>query len=344
MTLATTAYSDNYGSTPALFAGSAMQQQHFETVTPAEIFAAAIRIKPYIRRTPTLANRGLSQRFASNFYLKLELLQDTGAFKVRGAFNKMLMLSEAEKALGVVAVSGGNHAKAVAYAARTLGIDALILMPDYTPQNYVQETLADGAAVEFHSSLAAAFDQARKYEAAGRTLVHPFDDPAIVAGQATAGIEILEDVPQVTDVIVSVGGGGLSCGVAAAIKASKPEVNVWGVETRGADSMAQALAAGEVVELAEITSIAKTLGAQSVGRLPFKMARTHLKGVTVVEDEEAVSEIFYLLENAKVLTEPATACTIAAAERLKANFGPQSHVVAILCGGNIGLSDLFRLR
>lgn len=315
-----------------------------DVISFIDIQNAAKRIKPYIRRTPTVDNRILSDRFNANVYLKLELLQNTGAFKVRGAFNKMLTLTEEERERGIVAVSGGNHAKAVAYAAKKLELKALILMPEFTPENYLRETRNDGAEIELFPTLADAFERAGEYVNDGLVLIHPFDDALVIAGQGTAGLEILEDVPQVTDVIVSVGGGGLSCGVAMAIKAFKPDVNIWGVETKGAESMAKALDAGRIIELAEISSIAKTLGAQSVGRLNFALAKKYLEGVTVVSDEEAVTELFYLLDRAKVLTEPATSCTLAAAERLRGNFGPDSHVVLILCGGNIGLNDLFQLR
>lgn len=347
MTLATQITGTEYGLDPHTpYAGvtACMDSNTPDAVSIIDIHNAAERIRPYIRRTPTVDNSVLSRRFNSHYYLKLELFQDTGAFKVRGAFNKMLTLTKEEKRRGVVAVSGGNHAKAVAHAAKTLGLKALILMPEFTPQNYLQETQKDGAEIELFPTLVDAFERAEEYVSDGRVLIHPFDDPLVIAGQGTAGLEILEDVPQVTDVIVSIGGGGLSCGVAVAIKALKPDVNIWGAETKGADSMAAALDAGCIVELAKITSIAKTLGAQSVGTLTFPLAQKYLSGVTVVSDDEAVREMFFLLDHAKILTEPATSCTLAAAERLKENFGPESHVVMILCGGNIGLTDLFNLR
>ncbi len=309
-----------------------------------EIKKAAERIKPFIKRTPCLRGDVLSRRFGSNFYLKYELLQNTGAFKIRGAFNKMLMLDDEEKKRGIVAVSGGNHAKAVAFAARTLGFQALILMPEVTPKNYLEETRNCGAEVRLFPTMAEAFEQAEEYERAGLIYVHPFDDAAVVAGQGTIGLEILEDVPQVTDVIVSIGGGGLAGGVAAAIKSQKREVKIWGVETRGAESMRKALDANKIVELAEITSIARTLGAPSVSQLTLDLARKYLSDVTIVGDDEAIKEMFYLLDNAKVLTEPAAACTLAAAERLRENFDESRHVVLILCGGNIGLEDLFQLK
>jgi threonine dehydratase len=156
-------------------------------------------------------------------------------------------------------VSGGNHAQAVAYAATTLGIDAVVLMPENTPKNYLDAARGYGANVDLQPNIAAAFDKIAEYEAQGRVLVHPFDDELVIAGQGTVGLEIVEDVPDVTDVIASIGGGGMAAGVAMAVKSLKPEVKAWGVETIGADAMSQAIAAGEPVMLPGITSVAKTL-------------------------------------------------------------------------------------
>lgn len=331
-------------SKPAFYKQEAIITKSEENINFCQIEKAAERIAPYIKRTPIIGDRILSERFDSNFYLKLELLQTTGAFKVRGAFNKLLALSDEEKQRGIVAVSGGNHAQAVAFAARTLGFQALILMPEVTPRYYIEKTKSYGARIKLFPTMAEAFERAKAYEREGFVYVHPFDDEKVVAGQGTIGLEILEDVPQVTDVIVSIGGGGLSGGVAAAIKAVKLDVKIWGVETRGAESMSKALDAGEIVTLSEITSIARTLGAPAVSGLTFDLARKYLSDVIIVEDAEAVNEMFFLLDSAKVLTEPATSCTLAAAEKLRANFDESSHVVLILCGGNIGLSDLFELR
>ena len=310
----------------------------------SQIEEAADRIAPYVRRTPMICDTVLSERFDSNFYLKLEQLQNTGAFKVRGAFNKMLSLDAGEVEKGIVAVSAGNHAQAVAYAARELGRDSLILMPESTPENYLLETVRYGAKILLFPTMEDAFGMAAEYERQGWIYIHPFDDPLVIAGQGTIGLEILEDVPGVTDVIVSIGGGGLAGGVAACLKTLKPDVNIWGVETEGAESMSEALKADEIVKLPRITSIARTLGAPSVGKLAFQLAREFLSGVTVVRDEEAVDELFFLLDRVKVLTELATACTLAAAERLSGHFSPSSQVVLILCGGNLGLDDLFELR
>lgn len=315
-----------------------------EIIPLAEVEKAAERIAPFVNKTPLLSDEDLSRRFNSNFYLKYELLQKTGAFKARGAFNKILTLSEEEKRRGIVAVSGGNHAQAVAYAAAALDCKSLILMPGYTPRNYVEKTENYGATVELCPTMAEAFDRAEQYGREGLTFVHPFDDEAIIAGQATIALEILTDAPQVTDVICSIGGGGMAGGVASVIKQMKPNAKIWGVETRGADAMSKALETGEVVHLQQITSIARTLGAPSVSNLTLKLARKYLESVTLVDDAEAVREMFYLLENAKVLTEPATSCNIAAAEKLRENFDENSHVVVILCGGNTSVEDLCRFR
>ncbi|MEW6128388.1 MAG: threonine/serine dehydratase [Acidobacteriota bacterium] len=313
-----------------------------ELITLEDVERAAVRIAPFVRHPATCRNQTLSERLNTNVYLKPELFQKTGAFKLRGAFNKALTLSEEQKQTGVVAVSGGNHAQAVAYAAKTLGLNATILMPEFTPRNYLDATANYGAEIVLTKSLMEAFKQVPLYEAHGFAYIHPYDDPYVIAGQGTIGLEIFADVPQVTDVVLSVGGGGLAGGVATALKALKPEVRVWGVETEGTHSMASALAANRVVELPAITSIAKTLGAPAVTERTLALAKKYLESVTVVKDEEAVSELKFLLERVKLLTEPAASCTLAAAEHLRSNFSQDSHVVLILCGGNFGVEDLFR--
>ncbi|HXG86463.1 MAG TPA: pyridoxal-phosphate dependent enzyme, partial [Pyrinomonadaceae bacterium] len=223
-----------------------------------------------------------------------------------------------------------------------LDVDAVILMPESTPRNYVEATLGYGAKIDLQPTIAAAFAEIKRFEAEGRIFVHPFDDPLVMAGQGTVGLEILDDLPEATDIFVSIGGGGLVAGVATAVKAIKPEVRIWGVETVGADSMSQALAAGHPVELPAITSIAKTLGAPSVSPQTLAVAQEQLESVTVVSDEEAVRAVQFILERLKVLTEPAASCTLAAASRLKNQFNQDNNVVLILCGGNLSLNDLCR--
>jgi threonine dehydratase len=190
-------------------------------------------------------------------------------------------------------------------------------------------------------TIAAAFAEIQRFvREEERVFVHPFDDPLVMAGQGTLGLEIMEDLPAATDVIVSIGGGGLAGGVSIAIKSVKPDVRIWGVETVGADCMSQALTAGHVVELPAITSIAKTLGAPSASPATLELAQKHLESVTVVSDAEAVEALQFILERLKVLTEPAASCTLAAAKRLKDQFNADSNVVLILCGGNLSLNDL----
>jgi threonine dehydratase len=272
------------------------------------------------------------------------MLQPTGAFKVRGAFNRMLSLTKDQRRRGVVAVSGGNHAQAVAYAARELGARSLMLMPEFTPVNYLEATRSYGAEVVLTQSLAEAFHCVAKYEAMGWEYIHPFDDPLVIAGQGTIGLEIYDDLPEVTDVVLSIGGGGLAGGVATYLKSLNPGIHIWGTETAGADSMSQALAAGEIVQLSRVTSVARTLGAPAVTDTTLALAQRYLEEVIVVTDEEAIDSLFILLNDCKILTEPAASCTLAALDKLQLNFSRDSHVVLVLCGGNVAVEDLCQWR
>ena len=309
-------------------------------ITLSDIRKAQENISPYVKRTPLERSKTLSRHLGTNVYIKYELFQKTGSFKPRGAFNKMMSLTDEQRQKGVVAVSGGNHAQGVAYAAATLNMDAVILMPEDTPKNYLDAARSYGAAIELLPTIAAAFAEVERHQELGRTLVHPFDDELVIAGQGTVGLEILEDCPQVTDVFSSIGGGGLAGGVAIAVKSVKPDARVFGVETVGADAMAQAIAAGCVVQLPAITSIAKTLGAPAVTERTMLLVQEYLESVTVVTDDEAIASLKFIVERLKVFPEPASSCNLAAAEKLRAEFSPDSHVVIILCGGNFSVADL----
>lgn len=304
-----------------------------------DIRVAAERIRPYVKRTPLEYSQSLSERLGTNIYVKYELFQKTGAFKARGAFNKLLSMTEEERSRGVVAVSGGNHAQAVACASSVLGVDAVLVMPESTPANYVEATRGYGATVDLQPTIADSFRKIEEYQDKGLVFIHPFDDPLIMAGQGTVGLEIVEDVPDVTDVVLSIGGGGLAGGVSTALKGVNSAIKVWGVETVGADAMTQAIAAGQPVHLTAITSIAKTLGAPYVSDSTLALARKNLESVTVVADAEAVASLLFIAERLKVITEPAASCTLAAAEKLKANFSTKSRVVLIFCGGNTSITD-----
>ena len=298
------------------------------------------RIKPYIKRTSLEHSETLSKYLGTNVFVKFELFQKTGSFKVRGAFNKLLSLSADERKMGVVAISGGNHAQAVAYASNVLDVDAVVLMPRSTPKNYLEATRNYGASVDLQPTIQDAFRKIKGYESQGRIFIHPFDDPLVMAGQGTLGLEIMEDLPGTTDIIVSIGGGGFQGGVSTAVKAIKPGVRIWGVETVGADAMSQALRVGHPVELSAITSIAKTLGAPSVSDRTLALAQEHLEEVVVVTDDEAVQALKFILERLKVLTEPAASCTLSAASHLKDQFRKDNNLVLIFCGGNLSVEDL----
>lgn len=308
------------------------------------IAQARHRIRGLVHRTPLVHSKAVSDRLGVPVWLKVECLQKTGSFKPRGAFNKMLTLTPEERARGVVAVSGGNHAQAVAFVGTQLGIPTAICMPENTPRNYLDATRGYGAEVVLLPHIRAAFDECERQRAGGKVLVHPFDDELLAAGQGTIGLEILDDLPDVSHVYVSIGGGGLAVGVASALKAVKPGVEVVGVETHGADAMAQALAAGKLVELPAITSIARTLGAPMVSEFTLAGVRELLREVEVVDDAATVEALTFILERTKYLVEPASACTLVAAERHRERFKPTDRVVIILCGGNVAVDDLSAWR
>ena len=312
-------------------------------ITLQDINDAYSRIAPYIRRTETIQNQTLSQKLGTNLYLKLELFQKTGSFKPRAAFNKMLLLNQEERQRGVVAVSGGNFAQGVAYAGKTLNVRNKIIMPAYTSKNYIEATQSYGAQIELVPDVQAAFEKAEEYRQQGQTFLHLYDDPDIMAGNGTIGLELLEQVPEVTDVIISVGGGGLMSGIIIALKSLKPQVRVWTVETEGAATLGSALNTGQVVSI-KPTSLAKTLGAPKIAEDALLIAQKHVSQHTLVSDLEAYESLRLLLERAKILTELSAACTLAAAYKLHRHFTKERHVVLILCGGNVSLDDLVQYK
>lgn len=309
-----------------------------------DIRAAAARIAPFIKPTPLEKSLAISELLGVETSVKYELFQRTGSFKPRGAFNKMLQMTDEEKRRGVVAVSGGNHAQATAFAATRLGIESIVLMPETTPVASIEATRSYGAETVLLSTIAACFAEAERYVANGKVFVHPFDDPEVIAGQSTVGLEIFDAMPDVTDVIVSIGGGGLAAGVAVALKALKDDVRIWGVETEGADAMSHAIAAGHPVELPAITSIAKTLGAPYVTDLTLELVKENLESVTVVSDHEAVESLIFIADHLKVVTEPSASCTLAAAKRLRENFDDSTRLLLIFCGGNVTIDDICGYR
>jgi threonine dehydratase len=312
-------------------------------LTLTDVQQARTRITPHVRRTPLERNESLSHLLGTNVYLKYELFQKTGSFKPRGAFNTMLSLTDEQRRAGVVGVSGGNFAQGMAYAGLTLGVDTLVLMPETTPQNYVDATRGYGAAIEFEPTIDTLFAAAEERAELGRTLLHPFDLPEMMAGNGTVGLEIVEDVPEVTDVFVSVGGGGLIAGVITAIKGLRPDARMWAVETEGADVLARSLAAGKQVTMTP-TSRAKTLGSPYAAQATIDLATELEQPPIVVSDEAAYRSLRTIMERTKVTPELAASCTLTAAESVADRFSPVDHVVLLLCGGNISAADIAALE
>lgn len=299
------------------------------------------RVAPHVVRTPVLRSAALDRLVGVPAVAKLEVLQHSGSFKVRGAFARMLGLDEAARDAGVVAVSGGNHGLAVAHAARALGLRATIVLPASAPRATLARCRADGAEVVEVATIGEGFTEAERLAGLGATFVHPFDDAEVVAGQGTVALELHDqlDADEVTDVVVSIGGGGLLGGTGVVLEALRPGVRLWGVETVGAEAMSRALAAGEPVDVA-VTSIASTLGAPRVSALTLDAARRYAQEVLLVPDAEAVGALVEVADALHLVTEPAAAVTVVAARRVVERVGPSARVAVVLCGGNVTLDDV----
>lgn len=307
----------------------------------ARIEAAREAIAAHVRRTPLERSDTLSRELGCEAWLKLELFQKTGSFKPRGAFAQLLEVLPEAKERGAVAMSGGNFAQGAAFAARELGVRCRVLMPEATPANYLEATRGYGAEVQLVPDMPAMFERFEREREGGLVALHPFAPEAMMAGNGTLGLEIAEDLPGVTDVVVSIGGGGLFGGVATALAGKLASVRVWGVETEGADVMSRSLAAGRPVEIAP-TSLAHTLGAPSTCELAMDVVRRLGQDVLVVSDADAYRGTRFLLERVKVSAELAAGCTVAAARRLRreGRVGEGARVVLVICGGNVDLATL----
>ncbi|HEX7303106.1 pyridoxal-phosphate dependent enzyme [Lentzea sp.] len=312
-----------------------------ELLTIDDVRAAAGVIDGWVLHTPALPSPGLSALLGVPTTVKLELLQRSGSFKTRGAFAKILSLSDEARAAGVVGVSGGNHGIALADAASELGVAATVVMPSTAPARSVELARASGADVRLTDGLAAAFALMNDLVEAGATLVHPYDDPVVVAGQGTVGLEFAEAAPDLTDVLVSVGGGGFAAGVATAFHALVPGVRVWGVEVVGADAMRRAMAAGGPVDFTP-TSVVSTLAAPHVSQLTYDHAVALLEDVLLVSDAEAARGSLALAETQKVWAEPAAGCLVPAARTVLDRVGPGARLGLVLCGGNAAVADVVR--
>ena len=308
-------------------------------ITLNDVKSAAEKVSSYVRRTPLWKSETLSKRLGTNVYLKMELFQKTGSFKPRGAFNQMLARKKDALEKGAVAISGGNFAQGAAYASRVLGVEIIVCMAEDTPKNYVDATRGYSATIDFSPDFQAAFNRYYELVDQGRTALHPFDNHYQISGAGTVALEIFEDLPEITDLVISIGGGGLISGNTVAIKGLKPEVRVWGVETEGAATMKSAMDAGKVVNITP-TSISKTLGAPFVAQDALTIAQEHLEELLIVSDKQAIDAQQLILERTKVLPELAASCTLAAVETIKDRFGPDDHLVLLMCGGNESVANL----
>jgi threonine dehydratase len=311
------------------------------------IRAAAARIAGVAKRTPLVEVAGPSGNAPSGavrtLALKCENLQPVGAFKVRGAYNMIARLDPAARARGVVTYSSGNHGQAVAYAARQVGIPAVIVMPTTAPDVKVRGARALGAEVLFEgtTTLHRQARAEREQSARGLVMVPPFDHEWIIEGQGTIGLEIIEQLPDVGTVVVPVGGGGMIAGVAAAVKALKPDTRVVGVEPAGAPKMSASLAAGHPVTLEQVRSIADGLLAVRPGDLTFAHVQRLVDQIVQVDDGAIARATVWSFERARLVVEPSGAVTVAAViEGLVTGPAP---IVAVLSGGNVAIDTLARL-
>ena len=300
----------------------------------ADVQAAAARIAGRVLRTPALYSDAISRATGAHVTLKLENLQAIGSFKERGAANKLALLTPGERAAGVIAMSAGNHAQAVARHASLAGIAATIVMPQYTPATKVSRTAAWGATVVLHGeTLVETNAHARRLaEERGLVFVHPYDDPAVMAGQGTLAIELLEDAPEIDVLVIPVGGGGMIAGCAAAAVAMKPGIEIIGVEVAAYSALAQMLA-GEPVSVGGAT-IAEGIAVRDIGVAPLELIRAHVSGVLVVPERVVEDAIALLAEGAKLVAEGAGAIGVGALLAFPERFAGR-RVGTVICGGNI---------
>ena len=307
-------------------------------VTADRIEAAAARIRRRVHRTPLHRSTLLGDTIGAPYYLKCENFQKTGSFKVRGALNRILTLPPEQRERGVVTISAGNHAQALGWAAREAGIPCTVVMPAAASPTKAEASRGYGAEVILHGTTQEAF--ARSFEIAderGMTFVHPFDDPETVAGHGSAGLEILEDLPDVATIVVPVGGGGQISGIASAVKHHRPDVQVYGVEPEGACAMRRSLDAGEVVHLETLDTIADGLAPPMAGKLNLAIVQAAVEDVVLVTDDDILDAMGLLLSRTKLVAEPSGAASTAALLAGRIPIPDRGAVVAVLSGGNVNM-------
>lgn len=314
-------------------------------MTLAEIEAARERIRPFVYETAIPTSGALTKRTGcAAVYLKLENRQKTRAFKARGALNRILTLDEEALSRGIIAASAGNHAQGVALGAQLKGVAATIVMPEGTPITKVVATRSYGAEIVLAG---ASYNDAYEHalvlaQETGKTFVHAFDDPYVIAGQGTIGLEILEQRPEVEAVLVPIGGGGLIAGIGCAIKERAPHVRVIGVQTNALPSMRESFRAGKITNVPPAVTIADGIAVTRPGTLTFPLVQRYVDEVVTVSEEEIAASILFLLEREKLLSEGAGAAGVAALLNQRLNLEGK-HVAVVLSGGNLDMTLLSRV-
>lgn len=311
-------------------------------MTLEQIQQAAQTLEGVVRKTDLVEAPCINSQ--GRVYLKPENLQVTGSFKVRGAYNKISRLSEEEKAKGVIACSAGNHAQGVALAAEKIGIPALICIPEGAPISKVEATKSYGAQVRLVKGV---YDDAyreacRLQKESGATFIHPFDDPDVIAGQGTVGLEILDQLPDADAVIVPIGGGGLVSGVASAVKMLRPECKVYGVQVTGAPSMARAIRDKKIASLERVSTFADGIAVKCPGKLTYALCEKNVDEIVTVTDDETAAAILALMEQHRLIAEGAGAVSVAAAMFNRVDVRGKK-VVCLVSGGNIDVTILSRV-
>ena len=308
----------------------------------ADILAARERVVETSRHTPLSYSNTFSDMTGADVHLKQEMLQRTGSFKIRGATNRIATLSDEEREAGVVTASAGNHAQGVALAATRMDVDSKVVMPEDAPISKIQATRDYGAEVILEG---VDYDTAAEHahgieQEEDRYYLPAFDDWAVMAGQGTIGLEILEDLPEVETVVVPIGGGGLISGIATAIKAEQPDARIVGVQAAGASSVAPSLNKGERIELDSVNTIADGIATRTTGEKTFEVIRDRVDEVVTVTDAEIAVALVTLLERSKTLAEGAGVVPLAALLGEKFDFDEDEVIVPTLCGGNIDMNML----
>jgi threonine dehydratase len=312
------------------------------TLTRDDFDRARENVAPYVYHTPLLTSRSLSEATGFDIRLKAELFQRGGAYKVRGPLNKIAHMSDEERARGVICSSAGNHSQGVAIAARQYGVKAVVVMAKNATRSKIAATEGYGAEVILHGQI---WDEANEkalelVEERGLTYIHPFDDPQLIAGQGTLGLELLEDFPEVQLVVVPIGGGGLISGVSMALKSTNPNIRVIGVESSGAPAMKRSVEAGHLITLDHVDCVIDGLRVKRVGENTRSVVSRFVDEIVTLPDAQIFDAVLWLMARAKLVTEGAAAAPVGALLQGLIRAEPGTKVVAVLSGGNLDVEQL----